>query len=99
MADHPPRDELNPSSDDCALWQHHEWVRWLTPADAQVLLLYLCQTIADPGVSLEGLRTLVEGWEDNALKAPAEDDWRARVDGYLEVWVDARLAMLARGRI
>ena len=77
----------------------HEWVRWLSGQDAQVLLRHLCQAIDQPTVSREELVTLVQGWRHNALKAVTADDWTAEVDAYLEVRVDARLALLAQERL
>ena len=61
----------------------HEWVRWLSGQDAQVLLMHLCQAIDQPTVSREDLVTLVQGWRRNALKAVTADDWTAEVDAYL----------------
>jgi hypothetical protein len=39
---------------------------------------------------------MVEGWRENAHEALAANDYRASVDQYLEVSVDARLYVLAR---
>ena len=39
---------------------------------------------------------MVDSWRENALAALAADDYRASVDKYLEVSVDARLYLLAR---
>ncbi len=50
----------------------------------------------DQGTPLETLRAMVDGWRQNALRALAADDYRADVDKYLEVSVDARLYLLAR---
>jgi hypothetical protein len=74
----------------------HEWVRWLSGADATVLLLHLCQCIDDPTVDRAGLTTLVHEWRSNALQAVTADDWKASVDGYLEVTADARLYVLSQ---
>jgi DNA-binding transcriptional ArsR family regulator len=50
----------------------------------------------DEGDAVERLKVLVDGWRANALKALAANDYRASVDSYLEVSVDARLYLLAR---
>jgi hypothetical protein len=73
----------------------HTWVEWLGERDAQALLLCLLQAI-DRGTSIESLQRMVESWRQNALRALAADDYRASVDKYLEVSVDARLYVLAR---
>ena len=77
----------------------HEWVRWLSGPDAQVLLLRLCQALDMPDTTLEQAQQLVQGWRANALKALTADDWTAPVDGYLEVRVDARLALMSQGKL
>jgi hypothetical protein len=74
---------------------HHAWVDWLGERDAAALLLSLMQAI-DEGATLESLKAMVEGWRRNALRALAAEDYRADVDKYLEVSVDARLYLLAR---
>jgi hypothetical protein len=71
------------------------WVEWLGERDAQALLRCLLQAI-DRGTSIESLQRMVEGWREHAHEAPAADDYRASVDKYLEVSVDARLYVLAR---
>lgn len=73
----------------------HAWVDWLGERDAAALLLTLMQAI-DAGATLESLKAMVEGWRRNALRALAAEDYRADVDKYLEVSVDARLYLLAR---
>lgn len=73
----------------------HAWVDWLGARDAVALLLTLMQAI-DEGDAVERLKAMVDGWRRNALKALAADDYRADVDQYLEVSVDARLYLLAR---
>jgi hypothetical protein len=73
----------------------HTWVEWLGDRDAQALLLSLLQAI-DQGTPLETLRAMVDGWRQKAYQALAADDYRASVDQYLEVSVDARLYLLAR---
>jgi hypothetical protein len=73
----------------------HAWVDWLGERDAAALLLTLMQAI-ERGDAVESLKAMVDGWRRNALKALAADDYRASVDGYLEVSVDARLYLLAR---
>jgi len=75
---------------------HHEWIRWLSGPDAQVLLMHLCQEIEEETITREALVTLVERWRTNALRAVGADNWRAQVDRYLEVWVDARLYLFRR---
>jgi hypothetical protein len=73
----------------------HAWVDWLGERDAAALLLTLMQAI-DEGEAAERLKAIVEGWRQNALQALAANDYRADVDHYLEVSVDARLYRLAR---
>jgi hypothetical protein len=73
----------------------HAWVDWLGERDAATLLLSLIQAI-DAGSSLASLKAMVDGWRRNALRALAAEDYRADVDEYLEVSVDARLYLLAR---
>ena len=82
-----------------ALSTSHEWVRWLAGADATVLLLNLCQHIDTPHVTKDALVTLVHQWRTNALEALTADDWKASVDEYLEVTVDARLYLLSQGKL
>lgn len=77
----------------------HEWVRWLSGTDAQVLLLELCHCLSQGDVPLATLRTMVEGWRANALRAIEADNWQAEVDAFLEVSVDARLALQSRGAL
>ena len=48
------------------------------------------------GTSLESLRSEVEGWHANAYKALTTNDYRACVDKFLEVFVDARVHALNR---
>jgi hypothetical protein len=73
----------------------HTWVEWLGDRDAAALLLSLMQAI-DAGSPMESLKAMVDGWRRNALRALAAEDYRADVDKYLEVSVDARLYLLAR---
>jgi hypothetical protein len=82
-----------------ALPTSHEWVRWLSGVDATVLLLSLCQRIDDPQVTREALITLVHEWRANALEALRAEDWKASVDAYLEVAVDARMYLLSQGEL
>ena len=58
-------------------------------------MLCLLQAI-DRGTSIESLQRMVEGWQEHAHEALAANDYRASVDTYLEVSVDARLYVLAR---
>jgi hypothetical protein len=74
----------------------HDWIAWLHERDAHVLLLSLMQAVEAPDATLEMLRRLVADWRANAERALTAEDWRACVDGYLEVWVDARLAAQSR---
>jgi hypothetical protein len=60
----------------------HEWVRWLSGADATVLLCNLCPHIDHPGVTKDARVTLVHQWGANALEALQADDWKAAVDEY-----------------
>ena len=73
----------------------HAWVDWLGERDAAALLLTLLQAI-DAGAAVETLKAMADDWRRNALKALAANDYRADVDKYLEVTVDARLYLLAR---
>ena len=73
----------------------HAWVEWLGECDAAALLLTLMQAI-DAGDAAESLKAMVDGWRRNALQALASHDYRADVDKYLEVSVDARLYLMAR---
>jgi len=82
-----------------ALSTSHEWVRWLSGADATVLLCNLCQHTDDPSVTKDALVTLVHQWRANALEALTADDWKASVDKYLEVTADARLYLLSQGKL
>jgi hypothetical protein len=82
-----------------ALPTSHEWVRWLSGADAGVLLLRLCQHIDDLHVTRDALVTLVHGWRANAMQALTAEDWKASVDAYLEVAVDARMYLLSQGKL
>jgi hypothetical protein len=50
----------------------------------------------DEGATPESLKAMVDGWRRNALRSLAADNYRADVDKYLEVSVDARLYLLAR---
>jgi hypothetical protein len=76
----------------------YEWISWLGERNAQVLLISLMAAIEE-GTSLETPRRMVEGWRANAQKALTADDYRACVDKYLEVSVDARLYLLRTGHI
>lgn len=82
-----------------ALPTSHEWVRWLSGVDATVLLVKLCQFIDDPQVTKDTLVTVIHQWRANALEALTAEDWKASVDAYLEVAVDARLYLLSQGRL
>jgi hypothetical protein len=73
----------------------HAWVDWLGARDAAALLLALMRAI-DEGDAVARLRAMVDGGRRNALEALAAHDYRADVDTYLEVSVDARLYLLAR---
>jgi hypothetical protein len=73
----------------------HEWIRWLSGTDARVLLAWLAQQLEKDDTTLDEIRTILQRWRSNALHAPLAEKWTAEVDGYLEVKVDARLALLA----
>jgi hypothetical protein len=75
----------------------HEWIRWLSGTDAQVLLLWLVHQLDQEDITLAAIRSVVHTWRRNALQAPFAETWTAEVDGHLEVHVDARLALLAAG--
>ena len=76
-----------------------EWVRWLLGVDATVLLFKLWQYLDDPHVTKDTLVTLVHEWRVNALRALMAEDWKASVDDYLEVAVDARMYLLSQGKL
>ena len=82
-----------------ALRTSHEWIRWLSGVDATVLLLNLCHHIDNPAVTKDALVTLVHEWRANALRALTAEDWKASVDAYLEVTVDARMYLLSQGKL
>jgi hypothetical protein len=73
----------------------HAWVEWLGDRDAAALLLTLMRAI-DEGAAVESLKAMVDGWRRNALEALAAEDYRADVNTYVDVSVDARLYLLAR---
>lgn len=80
---------------DVPLPDPYHWIAWLGERDAQALLLCLMQAI-ERDTPLQGLKEMVAGWRANAHRALTADDYRASVDYYLEVSVDARLHVLAR---
>jgi hypothetical protein len=73
----------------------HEWVRWLSDADAKILLLYLCHAMEHS----RSAENMLHDWRSNALRALDTEDWTAQVDGYLDVRVDARQYLLAQEKI
>jgi hypothetical protein len=73
----------------------YDWIGWLGERDVQALSLSLMQAI-EKATPLETLRIMVEGWRANAHEALTADNYRASVDTFLEVSVDARLYVLAR---
>jgi hypothetical protein len=77
--------------------ERHAWVGWLGERDAQVLLLSLFGAIEKDG-TLASLQEMVAGWREHAHHALSADDWRACVDKFLEVYVDARIHIFARDR-
>lgn len=83
-------------SDPETVTEPYAWLAWLGEKDAHVLLLSLMQAIEAEHVPHAMLRDMVAGWRRNALKALDADDWTAQVDAYLEVRVDARLAVLTK---
>jgi hypothetical protein len=63
-----------------------------------VLFIALMHGVEE-GTPLETLRRMVEGWRANAHRALTADDYRATVDTFLEVTVDARVYLLHQGQI
>ncbi len=47
----------------------------------------------------DALVTLVHAWRANTLQALQAEDWKASVDVYLEVAVDARMYLLSQGKL
>jgi hypothetical protein len=78
--------------------ERYDWVGWLGERDAQVLLISLMSAI-EKETSRATLRTMVEGWRANAHHALTANDYRACVDKFLEVYVDARLHLMNNGRM
>ena len=76
----------------------YAWVGWLGDKDTQVLLISLMAAI-EQGVAMETLQAMVNGWRASAHHALTADDYRACVDKFLEVYVDARVHLLRTGRI
>jgi hypothetical protein len=52
-----------------------------------------------PEPTREALVALVHQWRANALQALTAEDWKASVDTYLEVAVDARMYLLSQGKL
>jgi hypothetical protein len=78
--------------------ERYDWVGWLGKLDAQILFIWLMRGLEDE-IPLETLRRMVEGWRANAHRALTADDYRACVDNFLEVSVDARMYLLRQGQI
>ena len=78
--------------------ERYDWVGWLGDRDAQVLFITLIRGLED-GTPLETLRRMVKDWRANAHRALTADDYRASVDKFLEVTVDARVYLLRQGQI
>ncbi len=78
--------------------ERYDWVAWLGERDAQVLLISLMRAIEE-GTVLDTPRRMVEGWRANAHRALTADDYRACVDKFLEVYVDARVHLLNRSQM
>lgn len=74
----------------------YDWVAWLTDRDAQVLLVALMDAI-EQATDLEILQAMITGWRKNAHDALRAENYTARIDGYLEAHVDARLFLMRRG--
>jgi hypothetical protein len=78
--------------------ERYDWVGWLGERDAQMLLICLMDAI-EQGSTSEALRNMVAGWRRNAHKALRTNNYRASVDNYLEVTVDARPYLFRTGRL
>jgi hypothetical protein len=52
-----------------------------------------------PHVTRDALVTLVRQWWVKALQALHAESWKASVDGYLEVMVDAPLYLLSQAKL
>ena len=76
----------------------HEWVRWLSDADAKVVLMALCDSV-ERSKTLAAVQEDVTQWRTNALEALTADNWTASIDDYLEVCVDARQYLLTQRKI
>lgn len=68
----------------------YEWLTWLQPRDAAVLLQALMQGIEYDAKDLNQLRAMVRRWRTNAHQAITDEDWEAWVDPVLRVKADAR---------
>lgn len=73
----------------------YDWLAWIDGTDCRLLLMTLAQAVADDGCAMDDLRAMLDGWRTNAERALTEADWRADVDGYLEVTADARFWVLS----
>jgi hypothetical protein len=76
--------------------QAYDWVSWLTDRDAPVLLVALMGAI-EAGDDLQVVRRMIKDWRKNAHGALTAENYTVRIDGFLEVHVDARLFLLRRG--
>ena len=76
----------------------YDWVAWLSGADATVLLQHLLLMIESDGCTVATLQRIVQGWRENAHDALTNNDYKAEVDGYLEIHADARLFLWRTGR-
>ena len=76
----------------------YDWVAWLRPGDAAILLQHLLIAIERDSCSVASLQEMVDGWRQNAHDALLADDYTADVDKYLEVTVDARLFLWRTGQ-
>jgi len=78
--------------------ERYDWISWLRERDAQMLLISLMNAI-ERGSTPEVLSAMVKGWRDNAHKALRTNNYRASVDKYLEVTVDARPYLFRTGEL
>jgi hypothetical protein len=78
--------------------QPYDWVAWLSGQDAKVLLIWLMKAIESPN-GPDHSADMIAGWRANAYKALAAEDFTWCVDGYLEVYADARLSLLRTGNM
>lgn len=63
------------------------------------MLLLSLMAAVEQEIPKTTLKTLIDGWRLNAHRALTADDYRACVDGYLDVYVDARMFLFHTGTL